>query len=138
MIAETEKLKQVALSGAAGAAARFTRWSGWPLDRGAFSARRDAAIGKFNLKRHARADRRGTVQRPAIGVANQSKSPRQYATIRKCREEFTAAFGPRCAHRNAMPYRASGAFTESEYPFALLADARAMDGKIGGNAGTQP
>jgi hypothetical protein len=136
MIAEPEKLKQVALSGAA-SAARFTGWSGWPLDWAIFSARRDAAIGKFNLKRHARADRRSTVQRLAIGIANQSKSARQYATIGKCREELTAAFGPRCAHRNAMPDRACGAFTESEYPFTLLADARAMDGKIGGDAGAQ-
>ena len=78
------------------------------------------------------------MQRSAIGIANQSKSARQYAAIRKCRKEFAAASGPRCAHRDAMPDRASGAFTESEYPFALLADARAMDGKIGGNAGAQP
>jgi hypothetical protein len=126
------------LSGADSAAARFTRWSGWPLDRVAFGARRDAAIGKFNLKWHAHANRRSTVQRPAVGIANQSKSPCQYAAIRKCRQELTAAFGPRCSHRNAMPDRASGAFTESEYPFALLADARAMDGKIGGKTSVQP
>ena len=41
--------------------------------------------------------------------------------------------------RTAMQCRTArlGAFAKSKYSFALLADARAMDGKIGGNAGAQ-
>src|SRR5262249_30767624 len=89
-------LKQVALTGGAGASHAWFRRSGWTLDgRAVFSPRTNTAVGKFNLERHARADGCGRAQRTPLGIAHQSKSARQHASIRESRKKLAAALGTR-------------------------------------------
>jgi hypothetical protein len=132
------RLEQIALTGAAGAArTRFGRGGRTFRCRIVFGARADAAVGKFNLERHARRDRRGRPQGPPFAIAHQSKPARQHASIREGREKLAAALGTRGTCRNELAHGASGAFAEGRHPSAILPDTVAMNGQVGGDAGAQ-